>query len=48
MQVPGTIYAAVRIETGAATMEISTESVQKNGHTTQPRHIPPEYIPEQI
>lgn len=48
MQVPGTIYAAVRIETGAATMEISMEIVQKikNGHTTQPSHITPEFIPE--
>lgn len=50
MQVPETIYAAVRIETGAATMEISMEIVQKikNGHTTQPSHITPEFIPERI
>lgn len=42
MQVPGTIYAAVRIETGAATMEISMEIVQKtkNGNTTQPSRSP--------
>lgn len=50
MQVPGTIYAAVGTETGAATMEISMEIVQKtkNGNTTQPSRITPEYIPERI
>lgn len=35
------LYAAVRIETGTATMEISMEIVQKikNGNTTQPSRI---------